>query len=414
MTSSATRTATRSFGLALTAFASFACVAGCDAPEVSSSSFDPIEPLAPESPPSAPAPFTQLPGSGGRGIDLHDLAILYPLPSTREAGEASWIRADARAREGALVPRSAFSQLFPSARTDSDSPSSYDDLALVAVRIDPCYMRPSACEPQVRAVFQGVSWADATQRWVVSDGAVHVTYVVSLFELRALTDGLLAARAEAIAGPLGPHPSITREGPTGPIATKLRALWLSSLGEARISVVTGYDHSALAEEHRWTFAKVEHVGAAFVASRIPTMSSFTEVVHGSSPHASWDASFARVEVEPSKDAVTALVSQGRTTTSTSSLVAAYEAAQQVVRPSRHDESTTTCANCHLAEGALAVAARAGIGATPSTSSPARADVRTSVSNLHAFGYLDREPAIAERTAAEIAASWRGLFPTGER
>ncbi len=410
MTSSATRMVPHTLGLALT----FACLTGCDAPEAPSSRFGPVAQVEPEVAPSATAPLESIPGSGGRWIDLHDLAILYPLPRTREAGEASWIRAGSVAREGALVPRSAFSLLFPSGRTDGALPSTYEDLALVAVRIDPCYMRPSACEPQVRAVFQGVSWAAATERWVVSDGAVHVTYTVSHHELRALTDGLVAARSEAIAGPLGPHASITREGPSGPFATKLRTLWLSYLGEARTTVVTGYDHTELEGEHRWTFAKVERFGAAFVASRIPTTSSFTEVVHGSSPRDSWDASFASVEVEPTKDAVTALVGRARSTSSGPSLTAAYEGARRVVGPSRHDESTTTCANCHLAEGALAVAARYGMDATASASSPARGDVRTSVSNLHAFGYLDRDPAIAERTAAEIAASWRGLFPTGER
>jgi hypothetical protein len=86
------------------------------------------------------------------------------------------------------------------------------------------------------------------------------------------------------------------------------------------------------------------------------------------------------------------------------LQGAFNAALRVQNPLIHSAITTDCANCHLAEGAVRIGeAQYGFGPGPAFTHPrslARVDQRTSVTNLHAFGYLGRQVSIMQRTANE--------------
>jgi hypothetical protein len=105
------------------------------------------------------------------------------------------------------------------------------------------------------------------------------------------------------------------------------------------------------------------------------------------------------------DRVHALVS-GRAPGSpaTPEMQAAMSAALRVENPAIHSAESMDCANCHLAEGAHRIG-ESLFGLSTATAfqharSLARVDERTSVTNLHAFGYLQRRVSIMQRTANE--------------
>ena len=86
---------------------------------------------------------------------------------------------------------------------------------------------------------------------------------------------------------------------------------------------------------------------------------------------------------------------------------AFAAAIRLQNPDVHIADTTDCASCHLAEGARRIGEavyglHAGQDAFTSTRSLARRNEGTSVTNLHAFGYLGRQISIMQRTANESA------------
>jgi hypothetical protein len=83
--------------------------------------------------------------------------------------------------------------------------------------------------------------------------------------------------------------------------------------------------------------------------------------------------------------------------------AAFEAAYRAQNPQMHNAENMDCATCHLAEGAQQKGHALGLTATNGFTharSLARVDQRTSITNLHAFGYLGRDVAIMQRTANE--------------
>jgi hypothetical protein len=133
----------------------------------------------------------------------------------------------------------------------------------------------------------------------------------------------------------------------------------------------------------------------------------TELVAGSSTVGPFAKSSADGFSSPAADSVALLVSSGRPapgSPTAATLESTLEAALRVENPTVHNAETTSCANCHLAEGARRIGETVyGLPATNAFTharSLARKDERTSVTNLHAFGYLHRQVSIMQRTANE--------------
>lgn len=372
-----------------------------------------------EPPPSStPAPKPPAVGPYTGLVGTTDVSILVPLPAP--GASRDFVRPGEAAAHGALLPRAMFDQALGGRSLDVDvSDSRYDALRLVSLRLDPCSSRgaaPGACTSEIRLVFQALvdepPGPGATGGLAATDGAVHVVYDVPRDELvGALTEILTLKRAsgDLALQELAPHPILAKEGLSGPFATGLRQVILGHLGEARVARVTFFDHNFGLDSDGWTFGVFDRAPEGQLApGTIPTLGRATEIVGGSSARAPLPASNAEpFDSQKTKDAVAPLVSPGRPAAGTpeaAALGATLVAALRVQDPSVHDASTTTCSNCHLAEGAVAVAS--AVYAMPSTGaftharSLARVDRRTSVTNLHAFGYLGRDVSIMQRTANE--------------
>lgn len=373
--------------------------------------------------PSAPSPSTPTPTPPPVGpytglVGTTDVSILYPLPSA--GASRDFVRPDEVAAHGVLLPRAMVDQALGGRSLDvSVSDSRYDALRLVSLRLDPCSSRgaaPGACTSEIRLVFQALHdeapGPGATGGLAAADGAVHVMVDVPPDELVVVLQEILTlkrASGDLALHELAPHPILAKEGLSGPFAKGLRQVILGHLGGDRVARVTFFDHNFGLDQDGWTFGVFDRAaGGGLVPGLVPTLGRETEIVAGSSAHAPLVGSSAEpYDSQKTKDAVAALVSSGRPAPGAPEVAAlgpVLGAALRVQDPRVHDASTTSCSNCHLAEGAVSIAS--GIYGMPATGgfsharSLARVDQRTSVTNLHAFGWLGREVSIMQRTANE--------------
>lgn len=363
------------------------------------------------SPPSKPPIPPQPTGPYSGLVGTTDVSILYPLPTGSES--TSFVRPSAVGNHGALFPESFFGVALGSGgrleQTPSAFPSGYSELALIGVRLDPCGARKEpGCASEARLVFQAVA-NDGTASppgTVALDGAIHVVYDVPARELVGMQQEILFLKSEngdVATQELGVHPILKTQGLGGAFAEGLRNILLFHLGEARVAKVTFFNHNMDRESDGWRFANFVRSGATIAKANIPLLTTPDDLVTGSSAIDTPIASSGVFEESRGiPDDVTAMVA-GMTRDAAPARVAAFEAALRVENPLRHTAETTTCVNCHLAQGATALGDLIMLdrsSAFTHARSLARVDQRTSVTNLHAFGYLGRQISVMQRTANE--------------
>lgn len=383
-------------------------------------------PVSPESPPPVNVVPPPVSGPFSPRVSTNDVSILYPLPTTRLNDD--FIPASDIAAYGPLVPEAVFKTVVRGAaleRTNVRPSSGYDTLRIVAIRLDPCSARSvpeGKCRSEVRLVFQAlytVERGDGTDvgSTAATDGGLHVMYDVPSSELVAMTKEILAlkkANGDLASDELGPHPILKAQGLGGAFAQGLRGILRFHLGESRIGRVTFFDHNFEPDSDGWTFGVFDRAGSAFVAGKIPGLQQPMATVAGSSAEVSLAESSAEAfSRTPAKDSVGKIVSSSRSEARPEELRAAYDAAIRVENPTMHTAETTDCINCHLAEGARRMGESVyrfspGRELFASARRLDRKDERTSVTNLHAFGYLHRQVSITQRTANESAVAATAL------
>jgi hypothetical protein len=115
-----------------------------------------------------------------------DLTVLFPVGPRDRA--SLWAR-DRRGPAAAAWCRGRSSRSSARAR----SRRGYDDLRVVGLRIDPCFMHnwgTATCQPQVRLVLQPLDGTGA-----IGDDALHAIYNLDGAELDQLLDGLRVVAA---------------------------------------------------------------------------------------------------------------------------------------------------------------------------------------------------------------------------
>ncbi|MFO0639710.1 MAG: hypothetical protein U0183_10910 [Polyangiaceae bacterium] len=364
---------------------------------------DPSAPVEPPPPTSTPDITSGAPRLVSP-VDTNDVSILFPLPTNGDVG--GLLQPKTEGAFGPLLPESFYAAAAPRGRFDERAAEGAVP-ALVAVRVDPCYpATPTAgpCDSEVRGVFQLVrSTPDGV---TAEDGAIHVTYGVSPDEIVAFVAELASAKRASgygVSESLGPHPVLAREGLDGPFARALRASLLARVGAARIRRVTSYHHERGDEHDAWVFSSFERTTSGGLGlAKIPGTESFEQRVEGSPATAPLGTSFARVT--SGRDRFADLLRADRRAATFEASRSAFDEALAHEDPSLHSARTTDCAGCHLAEGAHRVAvSELGLVAPRAVAASApRRDERTSVTNVHAFGYLGRAVAISQRTANESA------------
>ncbi len=370
---------------------------------------DPSVAATPSSPPPSRAELGPRPQAEPRGpyagaIATTDVSILFPLPS----GDGDLLAPTALGSHGPLLARATFDRLVAAGTVETDPVrGSYDALRVVSVRLDPCSRRSGGCEPEVRVVYQGI-YAEQGQSFA-ADGAVHAFYRLEPGELEALV-AQLSSLKQANGGlgtqELTVHPILAKQGLNGPFAIGLEKLLENFIGDDRARRVTFFDHHDGGEIDAWSFGALDRVDGVWVTQSIPELGAKQrQTITGSAAKLDALNVFGGASVDVGATELAGLlVGSGKLDAPAR---ASFAQSVRLQNPSLHDAENTNCASCHLAEGVrrsaelrFGLAAGAVPGGFTHERSLARDDVRSSITNLHMFGYLGRDVAIMQRTANE--------------
>jgi hypothetical protein len=181
---------------------------------------------------------------------MSDVSIMFPLGTSSDFSTGH-LRPDAMGSRGALFPKGVYDRIpiagSASAAVGSDGMAPYENLRVVAMRLDPCFadLHPAptttTCKNQLRLVLQELG----VQGSVVQafDSGVHAFYTLSREELLSVVAEIVRLREAANVaggrGPLGPHPIMVAEGLGGAFSKAVQALILRYAGESNLVRATG-------------------------------------------------------------------------------------------------------------------------------------------------------------------------------
>jgi hypothetical protein len=174
-------------------------------------------------------------------MDVNDVSILYPLPSS-EAGLADLIALDAETARGPLLSREQFAELVALIHPEDDPNVvglAYESWRIVGVRVDPCEMVAPGmpCTAQLRLVAQSFSGT------TTDDNAIHLVYAIPEGDVAPMLRDLVALKTSNPSTTtnkkaLGIHPILKKQGLTGAFAAGLRTLVTTYAGKAASQNVT--------------------------------------------------------------------------------------------------------------------------------------------------------------------------------
>jgi len=332
-------------------------------------------------------------------VEDADVSILYPLPDTVDL----LIQPAEQAAFGPLFPE----PWFPTAIGPVDIGTSYRDMRLIALRLDPCSARKT-CSAEVRAIFQPVVLGPGGEL-TVADGAIHVFYGMPQVELVSFLKQILTlkkAHGEGIAygSKLGPHPILVATGLGGDFAGGLHALVLEHLGESRIERFTEFNHQIPGRD-RWDFYLFDRVGADLVRQPIATTATDEQQVTGTHTDPLNAGGIAMVS-PPLESPVVAVVDENRPPDVTDAIRTGFARAIELQDPTKQTSESIDCVSCHLADGARRVGAgEYGLTTTAGFQSDRSLEYQRelgAVTNLHMFAYVGRYVSVTQRVANESA------------
>jgi len=350
------------------------------------------------------------------GWEMNDLSILFPLPAP--ASKNLLWRAGTSARDGTLLPRSLYSEL-PMLVVLRDREWLYQNLRVVALRIDPCFREGTnaaslPCRRQVRLVWQPLE--EVRGSWTTLDAAVHTFHELDEQSWRNFRDDLKTLRTKhpsAPGLPLQVNPRIAQEGWQGGYAQELSHLVLSTIGpanlvratamtvntEGTVWVFTGFDVKN-GTYTRIPVPRTKNVAQAFFA-KLDDLNEYRSTMN---PFPAEESPYLRLL----QNSAVAGREMGET-----EIMKAVRSSLIALNPRRSNPGTIDCASCHAARAVPLWAAsnfpnwnwdslfgdnlfRSGGNLENTTAQPRRTNM------LRAFGYFNADPVISPRTVFETA------------
>ncbi len=339
-----------------------------------------------------------------------DVTVLYPLP---EAAQIDALLAPGSVGKGGpLVGKEVFAggtvPELDEVSTLPDDDARLASMRVVALRYDPCAgvtmppKVPGSCVPQLRLVFQSLDATAPPTR--ARDGAMHAFYRLDAVAAADVERRLRAFRAERLSDPevpLGIHPRLVEEGPSGVLGAGLRSLVLAHAGPETLVRVTTFSRLANAF-FDWRFTIRERGTAGFADGSIATIAGPSQIVRtniGSAkltpPSGSPDNPIPFFDVSPAERAT------------------ALKATARALNPRIHHSESIDCGACHVAaEIAVFAQRKAGLSLDPNDrfatsyrldAVPGPQDDLSLLQNFHMLSYFGVIPSVATRTANETAA-----------
>jgi hypothetical protein len=371
-------------------------------------------------------------GGGGAGpiptasLQLNDVSLLFPLPASENELAAGLLAASTQGERGQLLPESLYQGVGPIAGSTGDGlPGSqpvarYEDLRIVALRLDPCFasLQPPAdgegCQNQLRLIAQEVGEGGA------EDSALHLFYSVSRQELVDLARDIGQLRERYAPGKrlgkLAPHPVMLEQGLAGGMAEGVRQLVLAHAGLENLTRITRM--SAIGGPF-WDFSGFDVKDGAAVSFAIPTLNGATEQT--------FDRNFGGVEsVQPEAtpasgspdDFIRLMTVSTATGLSEAERTSSLTSLLRVENPAHHSPDTIDCVTCHIATPTLKLVVEPILKVElPDVPERFETDAELvdaseleptfendeSFTNVHAFSYLGHNVGINQRTVNESAA-----------
>ncbi len=376
---------------------------------------------APPTPP-CDAPGAPPCAAADGGYDLNDVSFLYPLPPPARLD--ALLALDADGGRGALLPRALYDAM-PELEQGTPRATTWAQLRVVAVRVDPCFPgsappAPASCVQQVRLVAQPVrNGLDAGVPTTTADATVHLFYTLAdadfLEARRALRQLKELAGAATDSRPLDVHPVMLREGPDGAYAGALSEAVIRLCGEQNLSRVAFM--AVATGGNTWTFGAFDVVGGGLVDATIPRLTDKTrqgvQELGSESFH-----NGVLLPGAPNDPMLALLAEREMRLLDARSLDRALTAALRVEHPDRSSPRTVDCASCHVASRARrhaeAFHQQDNSAHADAFQAPARFDLRRvdaagdDPRALRAFGYFGAKSALSQRTINESAAVAQAL------
>lgn len=358
-------------------------------------------------------------------LQLNDVSVLFPLPSSAAEQSDGLLAMTAKGARGELLPKRMFEELpsiFGSVASDligATNSASYDNLRVVAMRIDPCFaeLEPPAsgqgCRNQVRLVVQETEVGSAF------DSGLHLFYAVSreeVLELVRAIGGLRQKLAVSRAlGKLQPHPLMVEQGLAGEMASGVRAAILAHAGSENLVRITRMTQN---NGPFWDFSGFEVESGKLVPMHIPTLPADGDAKQTIERNF---GAFQGLEANPpsgSTDEITLLSRPTEASAlSESERAAKLTSLLRVENPGAHSPDTIDCASCHAATPIKKLVVEphgwstAGLPAFEPNAArfdrealePSYDGDTTPIMNVHAFSYFGAGLGISQRVVNESAA-----------
>ena len=285
---------------------------------------------------------------------MNDLTIVMPLATTQA-------QFDGYLPAKALLPKALYTAQFPdptgTGGVGADVQMKYDNLRVVAMRLDPCFANigpvtdASTCDNQLRLVFQSLTYSSGSTSAI--DGAVHVFFRLDRDQLKSAISEIVALRKAngqtTAMGPLQPHPLIVKQGIDGSFAQDLNKIILKYASPSNLIRFTHFQSANL--QTVWNFSGFDVDGSSTTPMVIPNIpDSGTGVGFFQGFASPMNGGFTPEST--AKDTITLLVNAANAkAASASKQQAAYDAALRIENPSFHSPNTIDCASCHVGEDA---------------------------------------------------------------
>ena len=347
--------------------------------------------------------------------NVNDVSFLLPLPANVKTDPI--LVPETQGDAGSLLPQ-RFLDLLPPLAHSPDAPQFISELAVVGIRIDPCFpgIDPSGepCRSLIRMVWQPLVQDSGTIS--TADTAIHSFYELSASEFDELTRKLSLLNSSSGVStrglPLQIHPALAGQGLPGTYWQQLRAILLSYTGDKRLTRFTFMTLEA--PKTMWDFGGFDVDHGKITRMVIPRVQTRLQSLINASPAPDAFSGGEKPEAPGDTDTFNRILERSSDLTSgdASLLRANADSIFRIENPKINSPATIDCASCHAAQAARIWAEtkfpdlHLGESQFKFQSSLNLQNVTTSLRSTHsmrAFGYEGRNPAISQRTVNESAA-----------
>lgn len=283
-----------------------------------------------------------------KALGLNDLSVLIPLPKNSEA--SLMLSPYDEGSQGTLLSKKNYNKLFKLVVDKSNEEVWRDQLKVIAIRLDPCFVEgtgPLPCRRQIRLVWQPL--IEKENEVTTKDASLHSFYEFSDEEFAAiLTEWKMWSKTNKNL-PLTIHPLLKKEGLSGKHWNQLRSIILKYCGEKNLVRMTSMGLSG--SEQLWVFSGMD-IDPKTTQSKemiIPRIQTTIQTITQSSfdPHEFWGA----LTPAPNADLEFNLLVEDsmffkkrNTEIEVRKVVNSYLSFEN---PKKHNTGTLDCASCHL-------------------------------------------------------------------